>query len=120
MQGSVHSGPLPVCDGDQLVGMLTDRDITTRAVVEGCNPTTTTVHEAMTPDIAYRFDNQALEERLVLRAHSAARRARRDAGVSGGNLWSGGPGAHLPPTRMKFPLVATRKAVWGVKGGKRA
>ena len=34
------SSPLPVCDGDQLVGMLTDRDITVRAVAEGCDPTT--------------------------------------------------------------------------------
>ena len=28
-------GPLPVCDGDRLVGLLTDRDITVRAVAEG-------------------------------------------------------------------------------------
>ena len=25
-------GPLPVCEGERLVGMLTDRDITVRAV----------------------------------------------------------------------------------------
>ena len=47
----LNIGPLPVCDGDQLVGMLTDRDITVRAVAEGCDPTTTTVREAMTPDM---------------------------------------------------------------------
>jgi CBS domain-containing protein len=35
----LHIGPLPVCEGDQLVGMLTDRDITVRAVAEGCDPT---------------------------------------------------------------------------------
>ena len=53
----LNIGPLPVCDGDQLVGMLTDRDITVRAVAEGCDPTTTTVREAMTPDIAYCFED---------------------------------------------------------------
>src|SRR5215467_5325089 len=42
-------GPLPVCDGDRLIGMLTDRDITIRAVAEGYDPNTTTVREAMTP-----------------------------------------------------------------------
>lgn len=44
-------GPLPVCDGDRLVGMLTDRDITVRAVAEGRNPVTTRVREVMTPDV---------------------------------------------------------------------
>ncbi len=28
----VDVGPLPVCDGERLVGILTDRDITVRAV----------------------------------------------------------------------------------------
>lgn len=32
---SLDVGPLPVCDGDRLVGMLTDRDITTRATAAG-------------------------------------------------------------------------------------
>jgi CBS domain-containing protein len=60
----LNIGPLPVCDGDQLVGMLTDRDITVRAVAEGCDPTSTTVREAMTPDIAYCFDDQAIEDAI--------------------------------------------------------
>jgi CBS domain-containing protein len=55
-------GPLPVCDGDRLIGMLTDRDITVRAVAEGCDPKTTTVREAMTPDIAYCFEDQEVHE----------------------------------------------------------
>ena len=29
-------GALPVCEDDQLIGILTDRDITIRAVAEGC------------------------------------------------------------------------------------
>ena len=31
-------GPLPVCTGKQLEGMLTGRDITVRAVAEGRDP----------------------------------------------------------------------------------
>jgi CBS domain-containing protein len=31
-------GALPVCDGERLVGMLTDRDLTVRAVAEGRDP----------------------------------------------------------------------------------
>jgi CBS domain-containing protein len=67
-------GPLPVCDGDRLVGMLTDRDITVRAVAEGCNPTTTTVREAMTPDIVYCFEDQEVQEAARLMAQYQIRR----------------------------------------------
>ena len=42
-------GPLPVCDGERLVGMLTDRDITVRAVAAGRDPLTTQVRDVMTP-----------------------------------------------------------------------
>ena len=41
-------GPLPVCDGERLVGMLTDRDITIRATAQGCDPDTTKVRDMMT------------------------------------------------------------------------
>ena len=36
-------GPLPVCEGDQLLGMVTDRDITVRATAEGRDPMQTAV-----------------------------------------------------------------------------
>lgn len=55
-------GPLPVCDGDRLIGILTDRDITVRAVAEGCDPKTTPVSKAMTSAIAYCFDDQDVQE----------------------------------------------------------
>jgi CBS domain-containing protein len=67
-------GPLPVCDGEQLVGMLTDRDIAVRAVAEGCDPTTTTVREAMTPDLVYCFEDQAIQEAARLMEQYQIRR----------------------------------------------
>jgi CBS domain-containing protein len=67
-------GPLPVCDGEQLVGMLTDRDITIRAVAEGCDPTTTPVHEAMTPEIVYCFEDQEVYEAARLMEQYQIRR----------------------------------------------
>ena len=70
----LNIGPLPVCDGDQLVGMLTDRDITVRAVAEGCDPTTTTVREAMTPDIAYCFEDQTIEDAVQMMERYQIRR----------------------------------------------
>jgi CBS domain-containing protein len=55
-------GPLPVCDGERLVGMLTDRDITVRAVAEGCDPTTTTVRQVMTVELVYGFEEQDVQD----------------------------------------------------------
>jgi CBS domain-containing protein len=46
----------------RLVGMLTDRDLTLRAIAEGKDPKTTTVQEAMTADVAYCFEDQEVEE----------------------------------------------------------
>jgi hypothetical protein len=39
----LNVGILPVRDGDPLLGVLTDREITVRAVATGCHPNTTTV-----------------------------------------------------------------------------
>jgi CBS domain-containing protein len=67
-------GPLPVCDGDRLVGMLTDRDITVRAVAEGRDPVTTLVREVMTPDIVYGFDDQDVQDATRLMEQYQIRR----------------------------------------------
>jgi CBS domain-containing protein len=55
-------GPLPVCTGEQLVGMLTDRDITVRATAEGRDPRATKVHEVMTAEVVYAFEDQDIKE----------------------------------------------------------
>jgi CBS domain-containing protein len=55
-------GPLPVCDNDRLVGLITDRDITVRAVAEARDPRTTTVQDVMTPRVLYCFEDQDVQE----------------------------------------------------------
>ena len=49
---SLDVGVLPVCNGGGLVGMLTDRDLAVRAVVDGRDPKSTTVKEIITRQIA--------------------------------------------------------------------
>jgi len=44
-------GPLPVCDENHLVGMITDRDITVRAVAEGQDCFEGKVRDVMSTDI---------------------------------------------------------------------
>jgi len=48
---SLDVGPMPVTEGDRLVGMLTDRDIVVRAVADGRDARTTKVRDAMTSDV---------------------------------------------------------------------
>jgi CBS domain-containing protein len=55
-------GPLPVCDGNWLVGMATDRDITVRATAEGKDPRTTPVRDVMTHDVVYCYEDQEVHE----------------------------------------------------------
>jgi CBS domain-containing protein len=71
---SIDVGPLPVCDGERLVGMITDRDIIVRATAEGRDPKTTPVKEAMTPGIVYVFEDQDLEEAATLMKERQLRR----------------------------------------------
>lgn len=55
-------GALPVGEGDNLVGMITDRDITVRAIAEGKDPAATTVRDAMSDQVLYCFETQSTEE----------------------------------------------------------
>ena len=59
---SLDVGMLPVCDGDRLVGMITDRDITVRAVAGGDDPRTTRVQKVMTPEVIYCFDDADVKD----------------------------------------------------------
>ena len=67
-------GPLPVCEGERLVGMLTDRDITVRAVAAGRDPRTTPVRDVMTPDVVYGFEDQDVEDAARLMEQYQIRR----------------------------------------------
>ena len=67
-------GPLPVCDGERLVGMVTDRDITVRAVAEGRDPATTLVREVMTSDLVYGFEDQDVQDAARLMEQYQIRR----------------------------------------------
>ena len=55
-------GAIPVYEGDRLVGMITDRDIAIRAVADGKDPAEITVGEAMSPGIAYCFEDEEIRE----------------------------------------------------------
>lgn len=55
-------GFLPVVQEDRLVGLLTDRDVTTRATASGLDPTRTQVSDIMTPRVWWIYEDQSVEE----------------------------------------------------------
>ena len=56
IMAEIDSGVLPVAENDQLVGMITDRDIAVRAVAKGKGPDTR-VRE-VSPDVKYCFEDE--------------------------------------------------------------
>lgn len=56
-------GALPVVDGKRLVGMLTDRDITIRAVAEDLE-LDAPVEDIMSEDVLHCYDDQSVEDVL--------------------------------------------------------
>lgn len=67
-------GMLPVRDGDKLVGMLTDRDITVRATATGLDPTNTEIKDVVSPGVTYCFENQTVEEAAQIMQSNRVRR----------------------------------------------
>ena len=59
---NLNVGALPVCDGKKLLGIVTDRDITLRAVASGNDIHNTKAREIMSSPLVYCFEDQEIEE----------------------------------------------------------
>jgi CBS domain-containing protein len=59
----IDAGIMPVGDDDQLVGMITDRDIVVRGMAHGLGPEDL-VADVMSPDVLYCFEDEAVEHVL--------------------------------------------------------
>jgi CBS domain-containing protein len=69
-----HIGSLPITDDEKLVGMITDRDITTRVVAEAADATKTSVGDVYSQDLISVEPDRGLEEALQLMARHQVRR----------------------------------------------
>ena len=58
----LNVGALPVCRGEELVGMITDRDITVRATAAGMEPGQHCVSEVMTEQTRWCTEDQTTED----------------------------------------------------------
>jgi CBS domain-containing protein len=62
MMDDLDVGALPVTEGNRLIGMITDRDITIRATAAGLGPEETLVTEVMTEDVCHCYEDQSVDE----------------------------------------------------------
>lgn len=69
----IDSGALLINDQDRLVGMITDRDIAIRAVAKGLDAQTP-VHQVMSKNIRYCFDDESVQHVAENMAENELRR----------------------------------------------
>src|SRR5690606_12292334 len=74
LMDELNVGSLPVCEGERLVGMVTDRDITVRATSVGQDPADTSVEDVMTDKVRYCFEDQDIDEVMRQMADAQIRR----------------------------------------------
>ena len=67
-------GAIPVCEKDHLVGMITDRDITCRAVAKGTDLSKLTASDVMTKNVVYCRDTEDLQDAIHIMENKQIRR----------------------------------------------
>jgi len=67
-------GFLPVCDGDELMGVISDRDITIRALADGMDVNVMLGRDLMTTPAIYCFEDQDVSEAAKIMAENQIRR----------------------------------------------
>ena len=67
-------GFLPVCDGTTLIGVLSDRDLTIRALAEGMDGAVMLSRDLMTTPAIYCFDDQDASEAARIMEEKQIRR----------------------------------------------
>jgi CBS domain-containing protein len=74
MMKELDVGALPVCDGDRLTGMLTDRDLVIRGLAAGAQTAGRSVAEVMTQGVAWCFDDDSIDTAANLMQERQIRR----------------------------------------------
>ena len=67
-------GSIPVCDGQRLVGVVTDRDLTIRGMAQDRSPQQTKLTDVMSADVQWCYEEQSVEEAAQLMRDAQIRR----------------------------------------------
>lgn len=70
----LNVGVIPVCDGDKLIGMVTDRDIIVRGVAQERDAKTTQLSDVMSTHVRTAHENDDVDQILNEMAGSQIRR----------------------------------------------
>jgi CBS domain-containing protein len=74
LMDQLNVGSLPVCAGRELLGMVTDRDITVRGTAIGADPGTARVADVMTRGTEFCTQDQEVQEVLRTMGNAQVRR----------------------------------------------
>jgi CBS domain-containing protein len=67
-------GAIPVCDGDRLLGVVTDRDIVVRGVAAGCAVDQATLGEVMSESPRWCYEDDSVEDAARTMSEARVRR----------------------------------------------
>jgi CBS domain-containing protein len=70
----LNVGVIPVCEGDKLVGMVTDRDIVVRGVAQECEPKSTRLADVMSSHVRCAKESDDVDQVLSEMAEKQIRR----------------------------------------------
>jgi CBS domain-containing protein len=70
----LNVGAIPVCDGERLCGMVTDRDLVVRVVAKGLDPKQVHVSEATSSEVFFCYEDEDLEKASQVMAQKQIRR----------------------------------------------
>jgi CBS domain-containing protein len=70
----LNVGVIPVCDGDKLIGMVTDRDIVVRGVAQDCELRTTKLADVMSGSVHWVRESDDIDTVLDEMAEKQIRR----------------------------------------------
>lgn len=109
-------GFMPLAENDKMIGMVTDRDITVRAIAEGKDPANTPARDIMTPKTYYCFDDQDVEEvcnnmgEIQVRRLPVVNRDKRLVGVvSMGDLAQAASRTNVGQTQQQITAQVAQK-----------
>ena len=74
LMDELNVGVIPVCDGEKLVGMVTDRDIVVRAVAESRDGKSTRLSDVMSTNVRCATEDQPIDQVLGTMAQAQIRR----------------------------------------------
>jgi CBS domain-containing protein len=67
-------GAVPVCDGERLIGVITDRDIVVRGIAEGLSAQDADVRSLTSGPVVYAFEDDSVENASKLMQERRIRR----------------------------------------------